>query len=688
MRLFIAEKPSLGQAIAEQLSGKISREKTHITVGSDVVTWCFGHILIQAMPENYNLEWKQWSTMHLPLVPPEWKLLPKEDCRAQLTAIKNLIKQADIIVHAGDPDREGQLLVDEVLHYLGNKKTVKRILINDYNGDKVKQALATLKDNTEPQFKGWYESGLARARFDWLFGLNLTRAYTLAARRVGYDGVLSVGRVQTPTLALVVSRDLAIENFISIPFYTVTAQVNHPNGEFQATWQPKSEQPGLDEANRLIDINIANKLSESLSGKNGQIIQYEKVPKKEVAPNLFSLSGLIKAANNRFGYSAQSVLDTCQSLYETHKLTTYPRTDCEYVSLAQHTEAPEILATIAKNRNDLAALISKADPTIKSAVFNDTKVTAHHAIVPTHRVVNISALSQMEQNIYEMIVRCYVAQFFPPYQYLQTIIKTEINGEIFFTKGKTPTASGWHEVYTKPEEEEKLKEETQEVEQNLPVMQTGDTVACRHCHVNHRKTTPPSRFTEGTLQDAMKDIHRFVTDPEVKKRLREGQGIGTEATRPGIIEELKKRNFIAAERKGSKKIMSTENGRALISALPLPAKDPALTAICEQALELVHKGTLNGADFLARNMNLISRLVKEAETTQLNISSITQVACQKCNTGKLRRMKGKNGFFWSCSNYRSETEKCVVTYPDKAGKPDFNFCTSKEKVKKRRKKSV
>lgn len=671
-RLFIAEKPSLAQAIAEQLAGVRGKTKTHITVGTDIVTWCFGHILEQAMPEDYNPEWRRWNKAHLPIVPSVWKLLPKESARGQLAAIKELLKQADIIVNAGDPDREGQLLIDEVLHYFKNTKPVKRILVNDYNETKVKQALATLRENSEPQFKGWYESAIARARFDWLFGLNLTRAYTLAARQAGYDGVLSVGRVQTPTLALVVARDLSIENFKPLPFYTLTARFQHTNGEFLANWKIKPDQPGLNENGYLINAGVAEALAEKLSGKQGKIVKYEKVPKEEAAPNLFSLSGLIKAANNRFGYSAQAILDTCQSLYETHKLTTYPRTDCEYVSLAQHSEAPEVLSAIAKNRANLAQLVSKAEPTRKSAAFNDSKVTAHHAIVPTARTVNnINTLSDEELNIYDMVTRAYLAQFFPPYQYLQTTIEAQVESELFMAKGKTPVAAGWREVYSFSMDEQEVSDDDKEPEQQLPVMAAGDAAHCVQCSVNNRKTTAPARFTEGTLQDAMKDVHRFVTNPEIKKRLREGQGIGTEATRPGIIEELKKRIFIVPERKGSKKIISTATARTLIAALPQPAKDPALTAICEQALDLVANGTLSCDDFLGRNLTLISKLIKESETAQLSVLADAIVLCTNCKTGKLRRVKGKSGFFWACSNFRAETQKCESTYPDRAGKPDL-----------------
>ncbi len=723
-RLFIAEKPNVGAAIAEVMPGAV-KQRTHYVAGNDIITWCFGHILEQAMPEDYNPAFKNWSAEHLPIVPSSWKLLPKEESAAQLKAIKELLGQADVIVNAGDADREGQLLVEEVLHYLGNKKPVKRVLITDNNPGPVKQALAAIKDNSDQMFQGWYLSALARSRFDWLFGLNLTRAYTLAARRIGFDGVLSVGRVQTPTLALVVKRDLEIESFQSKPFYTLTAQVKHANGAFAMAWKAKDEQAGLDDAGRLIDAGIAQALAQRLTGKPAVITKYEKATKNDGPPLLFALSTLIKAANNKYGYGAQDVLDTCQSLYEKHKLTTYPRVDCEYASDDHHADAPERLEAIRANRPDLAALVGKADPKRKSNAFNSKKVTAHHAIIPTSRKADLAALSPMEKNVYDMVCRSFLAQFFPAYQYLATAIEADIDGEHFSARGNTPVAQGWREVYTQPADDSDAEPKAAEDDdkQTLPAMQKGDRAAAEKVTVNNRKTTPPPRYTEGTLQDAMKDIHKFVDDPEVKKRLREGQGIGTEATRPGIIEELKKRTFIGPEKAGSKKIVSSKTGRGLILALPRHAKDPALTALCEQALDAVAAGKMTVDDFLARNIGLITKLCKEAETATLKVPVTPQVSCPtcktgflkrregktghfwsctnwsaepkceakfqdvngkpltealpditcpKCKTGTLRRVPGKNGYFWSCSNYKNEAAKCDASYPDLSGRPNFN----------------
>ena len=672
MRLFIAEKPSLAAAIASGLPGTPTKSRTHIKVGdNDVVTWCVGHILEQFMPEDYDPALKQWRAESLPIAPVQWKLKIKDGMQDQVKAIEDLLKKADIVVNAGDPDREGQLLVDEVLLYLGNRKPVQRVLVSDYNEVPLKKALASIQSNDAAQFRGWYESALARSRFDWLFGLNLTRAYTLAARRIGYAGVLSVGRVQTPTLGLVVARDLAIENFKPIPFYTLTATVQHSNGAFAANWRAKPGQAGLDDEGRLIDAATAQTLAARLTGKPARIEKYEKKPANENAPLPFSLSSLQMAANDRYSLTAQQVLDICQSLYETHKLTTYPRTDCNYLSEAQHADAADIISVVTANLPELAAVAKKADTSRKSPAFNDGKVTAHHAIVPTSRRMDASALADNERKVYDMIVRTYLAQFFPPSQFLKTDIEIDIDGEKFTAKGKTPVSAGWREIYAQPEPEDESSDSGENEKQALPAMNQGDAAQCKQCVANNRKTTPPQRFTEKLLLAAMVDIHKYVDDPAAKARLKEGQGIGTEATRAGIIEELKKRGFIGPLKAGSKQIASTPAGRGLIAALPEHAKNPALTGICEQALDMVAAGRLSGDDFIARNMQLITKLVTDASTATLNVPVAPTFSCPKCKTGQLRKRNGKNGAFWSCSNWNAEP-KCDATYDDFRGKPNFN----------------
>jgi DNA topoisomerase-3 len=351
MRLFIAEKPSLGRAIAQFLPAKgISRGSppTHIVAGDDVVTWCFGHLLEMAEPEHYSEAFKKWDFEHLPMVPQEWHLIPKDDAKAQIKAIKALLAEADEVVNAGDPDREGQLLVDELLEHLGNKKPVKRIWLAALDETNVKKALGDLRDNrtgTTPsgqQYQHLKTSAEARQRGDWLVGMNLTRAYTLSVRKYGYDDVVSIGRVQTPTLALVVNRDLAIENFKPKDFFGVTASIKATGGAFFARWKP-SDSVTVDDAGRVLDKSVTDAVADKVRGQNGVVVQFDATEKKTAAPLPYSLSSLQLAANKKHGLSAQEVLDIAQELYEA-KLTTYPRTDCNYLPESQLKDAANMLA--------------------------------------------------------------------------------------------------------------------------------------------------------------------------------------------------------------------------------------------------------------------------------------------------------------------------------------------------------
>jgi len=672
-RLFIAEKPSLAAAIAAQLPGTAQRTSTHYVVGPDAVTWCVGHVLEQYQPHEYDPALQRWSAEALPINPAEWKLKIKAGLHGQVKAIGGLLKQAVIVVNAGDPDREGQLLVDELLDFLHNRKPVRRVLVSDYNDGPIRAALANIQDNRSQQFVGWRDSALARSRFDWLFGINLSRAYTLAARRAGSDDTLTVGRVQTPTLAMVVQRDLAIENFKATPFYSLTATIVHPNGSFAATWRPNTGQRGLDAEGRMLDRATAQSIASRLAGKPATIAQYQKMPASEHAPLPYSLSRLQMAANDLHGLSAQEVLDVCQALYETHKLTTYPRTDCSYLSIEQHANGADVVGAIAYNLPALASAAQRAQLERKSPAFNSSKVTAHHAIVPTGRRMDLGSLKDNERKVYDMIARVYLAQFFPPCQFLQTNIEVQIEGEIFTAGGKTPISPGWRAIYTPPEEAEKVTdgESEQDEQRALPAMAQGDAATCRQCAVNDRKTSPPQRFTEKLLLAAMVDVHKYISDPAIKARLKEGKGIGTEATRAGIIEELKKRGFIGAPKKGSKQLISTPTARALIAALPAAAKSAALTGLCEQALDLVAEGRMSVEDFLSRNVQLIAKMVGDASTATLQVPKAPTFSCPRCSDGQLKLRKGSKGAFWSCSNWNAEPS-CSATFNDARGKPQLN----------------
>ena len=649
MRLFIAEKPSVAKAIAACLSGSQSKGDGFITVGDNTVTWCFGHLMEQVPPEAYGEVFKKWAWDTLPIVPNAWQLAIKPDAKKQFAAIKALLKSATEVVNAGDADREGEMLVREVLDACGYQGTLKRLWLSAMDDASVRKALAFLKDGHA--FDGLYASAVARSRADWLVGMNLSRAYTLAARSAGHDGVISVGRVQTPTLALIVRRDAEIDNFKPKDYFTIRTSFRHAAGCFAATWQAPEGASGLDEEGRLINPSLANAIVSRVSGKPARIARFDQKACKQSPPLPFSLSALQQACSAKFGLSAQQVLDAAQALYETHKIATYPRTDCGHLPESMHAEAPRVTKALHS-----MGFAEGADPALKSAAFDDRKVTAHHAIVPTGITIDLDKLTDSERKVFDLIARNYLAQFFSDFAYQQTTVDVECEGEIFRASGRVPTVQGWKNLIGQEEEREE-----QDESQPLPAMTEGDPAQCESVNAESKKTKAPPRFTDGTLIAAMTNIHKFVTDPEIKKRLKEAQGIGTEATRAGIIETLLNRSFI--EKKG-KHLISTATGRAVIKALgSCDATDPGLTALFEQALAQVEAGSTSIDHFLQVQINRVRNQIEIAKVAQFSpVESAHK--CPQC-AKPLRKRKGSKGVFWACSGY----PECVFTAPDEKGRP-------------------
>jgi DNA topoisomerase-3 len=678
MRLFIAEKPSVAKAIAGEL-GTTGKGDGYIECGTDKVTWCFGHMLEQADPDEYTPDdvprgqsgKKVWRVDELPIIPQSWILKPKDDAKKQLAVIGKLIKEAKEIVNAGDPDREGQLLVDEVLEHFRNSKPVRRFWVSAQDSVSVKRGLAALKENTT--YAGWSDAARGRQRADWLIGMNLSRAYTLRAQRGGSRALLTVGRVQTPTLALVVARDREIEAFKAVPYHTIRAVVQHAGGNFTAAWKARDDQAGLDSEGRLVDTAVADALVAAVKGQAGTIAAYKQEAKKQNQPLAFSLSDITAVASAKFGYSAEDVLNACQALYETHKLTSYPRTDCAYLPESQHADAPRVLEAVKHVNPELAGLVDGADPRIKSKTWDDSKITAHHGIVPTMQKGSKAALSERERNIYDLIVRAYLAQFYPLHEYMQTTVGVEIAGESFAASGKVVTRNGWRDVYGQADEDGEKDDDEDSGTQALPAMAQGDAVRCADAIRKDAKTKPPARFTEGTLIRAMENIHKFVSDAEHKKMLREGDGIGTSATRASIISELKRREFLAVK---GKQIISTTLGRSVIDALPEVVKSPVLTALYERMLKGVEQGSAALDAFIAKQETFIRDQVAKANTGAVTIAGGKEGApvsaihkCMACASGLSRRPSKKKGqFWWGCSNFPT----CKQTYPDLKGRPDYS----------------
>lgn len=614
MKLYIAEKPSLGRAIAEVLPKPHRNGDGCIYVANgDCVSWCVGHLLEQAEPDAYDASFKQWKFEHLPIIPQQWQMKPKPHARKQLSVLSKLVKEADHLIHAGDPDREGQLLVDQVIEYLnvsGDKREgIQRLLVNDLNPSAVTQALSQLKPNKK--FAALSVSALARSRADWLYGINMTRAYTLNGRKVGYNGVLSVGRVQTPVLGLVVARDLDIACFNSKPFYQVLAQIETVSGEtFNARWFPSEAcQPYMDEEGRVLFKALAQNVVTRITHQPAEVVKLVSRTQKQAAPLPYNLSSLQIDAAKRFSMSAKQVLDTCQLLYEKHKLLTYPRSDSRYLPEQHFDQRADVLAAISANDNqgELAQGIIGADQQLKSKAWNDKKVSAHHAIIPTAKKCDLNKLSAFERNIYVQVARQYIAQFYPASESLNREIQLLIAGGQFIAKSKQSILLGWQSLFknnvTKASDE-------QGSHIPLPAVEKGQLLQCVSGQLLEKETTPPKPFDDASLLAAMTGIARYISDPELKNILKETDGLGTEATRAGIIELLFRRDFLCRQ---GKKIRATTTGIALIESLPETSTTPDMTARWEQQLNAISQRQESYQGFMQPLYQILQSLISGSE---------------------------------------------------------------------------
>ncbi|MDE1186927.1 MAG: DNA topoisomerase III [Pantoea sp.] len=632
MRLFIAEKPSLGRAIADVLPKPHRRGDGYIACGNDqVVTWCVGHLLEQAQPDSYDSRYARWNLADLPIIPEKWRLQPRPSVAKQLKVIEGLLAQATEVVHAGDPDREGQLLVDEVIDYLQlppeKRQKVQRCLINDLNPQAVERAVGRLRENRE--FIPLCVSALARARADWLYGINMTRAWTLLGRNAGYDGVLSVGRVQTPVLGLVVRRDEEIKNFIPKDYFEVKAHIVTPKDErFVASWVPSDAcEPWQDEEGRLLNRSLADHVLERINGKPALVTGYNDKRESEIAPLPFSLSSLQIEAARRFGLSAQNVLDCCQRLYETHKLITYPRSDCRYLPEEHFAGRHAVLNAIQAHQPDMTPPADfNADQ--RNRCWDDKKVDAHHAIIPTARSSKVN-LSENEANIYGLIARQYLMQFCPDAVFRKCVIDLDIAGGKFVAKARFLAEAGWRALLGSKERDEENDGTP------LPVVSKGDELLCERGEVLAKQTQPPRPFTDATLLSAMTGIARFVQDKDLKKVLRATDGLGTEATRAGIIELLFRRTFLV---KKGRYIHSTEAGRALIHALPEMAARPDMTAHWESTLTRISEKACRYDEFMQPLVSTLIGLIGQARQ-QPSLQAFRGIAASGTASEKKRSRK-------------------------------------------------
>ena len=645
MKLYIAEKPSLARAIIDALPKPHHKAEGCTFVGHadkakcDVVSWCIGHILEQAEPESYDSTLKKWSLENLPILPDQfecgWKLNPKKQTRKQFTILKHLIKQASEIIHCGDPDREGQLLVDEVIHYVGIKSSVKnsikRCLISDLNKPAVQAALTNLKNNSE--FIPLSVSALARARADWLYGINMTRCCTLQGQKSGFNSVLSVGRVQTPILGLVVRRDLEIESFTPKDYFEVDALIQTQDKQIiRARWQPSEAcSPFQDEDGRVLSQALAENVLKRITEQEALLVKLEHKQKKQAPPLPYNLSALQIDAAKQFGFSAKVVLDACQSLYEHHKLITYPRSDNRYLPSAHFKLASSVIGAISKD-DALTEICKKANTALKSKAWNDSKVSAHHAIIPSEKNPSTVKLSHIEEKIYHLIAKQYLIQFYADWKFQDTQADFKIAGGLFIAKERLTLEKGWKLVLEKQSSEPVGEALAKPLSSGFKQLQQGSCYFCEKGELLCKQTQPPKHFTDATLLAAMTGIARFVKDPNIKNILKETDGLGTEATRANIIELLFKRQFL--QRQG-KQIIASNAGKTFILALPESMTKPDMTAHWESRLSQISEQACTYDEFMSPLKVILKQNI--ATIIRSSFDHITHVKQPK--TFKKRRTK-------------------------------------------------
>ena len=644
MKLLIAEKPDLGRNIAQYLPGPMVKKDGYIECGKDwIVTWVFGHMLSQVGPEAYDEKYKQWKMADLPIIPNNWEMEVSDSGKKQFRVIRDLHKTCSSVVHAGDPDREGQLIIDELLVYMKNKKPVERILVNATDATTIKKALANLEDNTK--YFPLYEAALGRQRSDWLIGMSLTRAYTIMGREQhGHRGVLSLGRVQTPTLAIVVKRDLEIENFVAKDFWSVQAQFadpGQPAKPFWTRWIPDGavEEPDdgtemdeatlaaaiaarpswLDASNRVIDKTKAQEVVDAVKKHGfGQVSKYSDKPAKEAPPMPFDLNSLQSHIIAKTGCGAKEVLEAAQFLYDNQMLT-YPRSSAQGIPEAQWADGSDIL-TALQSIPEFQSLASGANPAIQHKAFDDKKVTEHHGIIVTRKAANLASLNPIQKAVYTAVAKRYMALFYPDCEVRKARIEVMVDSKFrFVTSGRIVTNPGWRVVYGGQTEEEMAEAAAKKTDGDddnaaLPALSEGSKVDVKDSKINTHRTTPPPRFTEGTLLAAMERVSNLVDDPMEKKKLKALSGIGQPATRTPIIETLIKREFLLKE-KG--KIISSPVGRALIASAPKPLTEPGLTARWETVLDAIAQGKAPLALFMQKQESWVHQLIAAAQTTKM-----------------------------------------------------------------------
>lgn len=688
MKVIVAEKISVAHDIMQALNERFEKKEGYYQSSNYCVTWCYGHLLKSVEPEGYDPSYKTWDLSQLPLKLFPLKYEPIEKSANQTKIVCDLLVKSDLIIHAGDPDDEGQLLVDELIEYSGAKAPVKRLLINDPTIPAIKKAFGNLKDNKE--FYGIYQKALARQTGDMIYGLSLTRAMTLEGKNRGHDGVLSIGRVQTPILWLITKRYEENKNHKESYFYTLTGCFNQKDINFSANWQPSKNAP-LDEKNRLIDKSYGENIAKDLKGALASIQTITTQEKNKQPPLPYNLVRLQQVANKKYKLTAKETLDITQALREKYKAISYNRSDCSYLSNEQHAESPEIIQALANKLTSENFSKLSFDPKIKSAAFNDKKISAHTAIIPTINVPDLNKLTEQEKQIYLLITIQYLAQFLPAMRYNEIVVLLNVKEEVFKTQATQIIEKGFLEILSEEEEVEESEEELSSFDV-LKSLQKDNQTYCEKIDINQKKTSPPSLFTEATLLAALVRISDFVTNPKIKAALKEKDkdkagengGIGTPATRADIIELLKKRQFIEVK-KG--KIVPTEKGNNFINMLPTIIAEPDLTALWVEKQQDIASNKLEVKEFVEEVYLVIEEILQDLDCSPLGklISKTeNELLCPKCKQPLIFKPKlvccsnkECNFIIWRKICQKMLTDKQLTTLIKEGKTPVIKGLTSK-----------
>ncbi|MGG0411026.1 DNA topoisomerase III [Peribacillus simplex] len=640
----LAEKPSVGRDIAKVLN--CGKKGNGFFEGEQyIVTWALGHLVTHADPESYDEKYKTWRLEDLPMLPPTLKLVVIKQSGKQFQSVKTQLNRNDVkdVIIATDAGREGELVARWILEKANVKKPVKRLWISSVTDKAIKDGFKNLKDGKE--YENLFASAVARAEADWIVGMNATRALTTK-----HNAQLSCGRVQTPTLAMIAKKEEEIKQFQPRKYYGVSAIAE---SNLRLIWQDAQTKDI-----RTFDENKADKVLAAVKGKSAEVVEVNKSHKKSFAPSLYDLTELQREANKKFGYSAKETLSIMQRLYESHKVLTYPRTDSRFLSTDLVDTLKERLQAVSiKPYAQYASRILRSPIKANKSFVDDSKVSDHHAIIPTEQTPLPGKLSDKESKIYDLVVKRFLAVMMPPFEYEQTTITAQMGQETFMAKGKVVLKSGWKEVYDHQFDEEEAKDGL--VEQLLPNVQKGDNLTISTVKQTEGETKPPEPFNEGSLLSAMENPARFMAgeSKELIKTLGETGGIGTVATRADVIEKLF--NSFLIEKRG-KGLHVTSKGKQLLQLAPEDLRSPALTAQWEQKLTAIAKGKLPKQAFIGDMRAYAKNIVHEIKNSDQKFKhdNVSGTKCPDC--GKLMlEVNSKKGKMLVCQDRECGHKKSV-----------------------------